>query len=108
MPDQAVINGLYRELLSVAMILPGILLINNLVLYQQKLKDRLSLMLLFAVVMCGFEILWIFCDGHPRLKALTYIGTCGYMITFVIFVEILNRKAIHQKSVQKKPEGRAI
>ena len=30
MTDQAVINGLYRELLFVAMILLGILLINNL------------------------------------------------------------------------------
>ena len=57
MTDQAVINGLYRELLFVAMILLGILLINNLILYKQKLKDRLSLMLLFAVIMCGFEIL---------------------------------------------------
>lgn len=74
MTDQAVINGLYRELLFVAMILLGILLINNLILYKQKLKDRLSLMLLFAVIMCGFEILWTFCDGHLRLKALTYIG----------------------------------
>ena len=74
MTDQAVINGLYRELLFVAMILLGILLINNLILYKQKLKDRLSLMLLFAVIMCGFEILWTFCDGHPRLEALTYIG----------------------------------
>ena len=96
MTDQAIINGLYRELLSVAMILLGILLINNLVLYKQKLKDRLSLMLLFAVVMCGFEILWTFCDGHPQLKVLTYIGSCGYMITFVIFVEILNRYILNR------------
>ena len=59
---------------ALSMILLGILLINNLILYKQKLKDRLSLMLLFAVIMCGFEILWTFCDGHPRLKALTYIG----------------------------------
>ena len=51
MTDQAIINGLYQELLFVAMILLGILFFNNFVLYKQKLKDRLSRMLLFAVVM---------------------------------------------------------
>ena len=91
MTAQAIIDGLYLELLFVAMILLGILLINNLVLYKQKLKDQLSLMLLFAVVMCGFEIIWTFCDGNPELTVLTYVGSCGYMIAFVIFVAMLNR-----------------
>ncbi len=91
MTDQAIINGLYQELLFVAMILLGILFFNNFVLYKQKLKDRLSRMLLFAVVMCGFELLWTFCQGYPQLSVLTYIGVCGYMITFVSFIAILNR-----------------
>ena len=90
MTDQAIINGLYSELLFVAMILLSILLFNNIVLYKQKFKDNLSLMLLLAVVMCGSELLWTFCDGYPRLNVLTYIGICGYMITFVSFVAMLN------------------
>ena len=88
---QEIINGLYLEVLFVAMILLGILLVNNLVLYKQKLKERISLMLLFAVIMCACEILWAFCDGDPQLKALTYIGCCGYMISFVAFAAMLNR-----------------
>ena len=96
MTDQVIIDGLYRELLFIAMILLGILLINNLVLYKQKLKERISLMLLFAVIMCCFEILWSFCDGHPQLKALTYIGACGYMIAFVIFTAILNQYILNR------------
>ncbi len=81
MTDPAIINGLYRLLLFVAMILLGILLINNLVLYKQKLKDRISLMLLFAVIMCSFELLWTFCDGYPQLKVFTYIGAGCYLVT---------------------------
>lgn len=96
MSAQETINGMYREVLFVAMILLGILLINNLVLYKQKIKDRLSIMLLVAVVMSAFEILWSFCERHPQLKALVYIGACGYMIAFVTFIAILNRYILNR------------
>jgi len=96
MTDQAIINGLYRELLFVAMILLCILLINNLVLYKQKLKNRLSLMLVSAVMMCSCEILWTFCDKNPGLTALTYLGACGYMLSFVAFSMILNRYILNR------------
>ena len=96
MTDQTIINGLYRELLFVAVILLSILFINNIVLYKQKLKERISLMLLTAVVLGCFEILWTFCDGHVQLKALTYIGACGYMILFVIFTVLLNRYILNR------------
>ena len=91
MTDQAIINGLFREMLFVAMILLGVLLFNNLVLYKQKITERLTLMLLFALIMCSFEILWDFCDNNPRLKALTYLGACGYMLAFVFFSVLLHR-----------------
>ena len=91
MTNQEIINGLYRELLFVAVILIGILFVNNIVLYKQKLKDRISIMLLTSVALGCFEILWAFCDGRPGAKALTYIGSCGYMILFVIFTVLLNR-----------------
>ena len=90
MAMQAIIDGLYKEVLFVAMILLSILLVNNLVLYKQKLKDRLSLMLLNAVVMCAFEIVWVFCEKHPNLRVLTYIGACGYTISFVTLTAFLN------------------
>ena len=91
MTNQEIINGLYRELLFVAVILIGILFVNNIVLYKQKLKDRISIMLLTSVALGCFEILWAFCDGRPGAKALTYIGSCGYMILFVVFTVLLNR-----------------
>ena len=90
MAMQAIIDGLYKEVLFVAMILLSILLVNNLVLYKQKLKDRLSLMLLNAVIMCAFEIVWVFCEKHPNLRVLTYIGACGYTISFVTLTAFLN------------------
>ena len=40
MTAQEIINGLYLEMLFVAVILLGILLTNNIVLYKQKLRDR--------------------------------------------------------------------
>lgn len=46
MIDQAIANGLYLELLFVAMNLLGILLINNLMLYKQKVFGLISLMLI--------------------------------------------------------------
>ena len=56
MIDQAIANGLYLELLFVAMNLLGILLINNLMLYKQKVNGLISLMLISGVVMCVLEI----------------------------------------------------
>ena len=91
MTNQEIITGLYLELLVVAVILIGILFINNIVLYKQKLKDRISVMLLTSMILGCFEILWASCEEHPDLRALTYIGACGYMILFVIFTVLLNR-----------------
>ena len=82
--------SLYRVLLMTAMILLAVLLYNNLVLYRRKLSDRLSLMLLSAVVMCAFELLWNCCGGHPNLRLLSYIGSCGYAIAFLLFGATFN------------------
>ncbi|MBR6045680.1 MAG: PP2C family protein-serine/threonine phosphatase [Ruminococcus sp.] len=91
MTDRDTITGLYKELLFVAVILLGILFINNILLYKQKLRDRISVMLLTSVMLGIFEILWTYCDGDPGLKALTYIGAGCYMILFVVFAVLLNR-----------------
>lgn len=90
------IDGLYRLLLFTAMILLFILLYNNIVLYRRKLSDLFSLMLMASAAMCTFELLWDYFDGHTDLKALTYIGACGYVISFVAFATILNRFFLEQ------------
>lgn len=91
MPAQMIIDDLYRELLFTAMLLLIILLFNSLVLYRRKLSDYLSLMLLSCMVICAFELLWDYCDGHAALRALSYLGACGYAVSFVIFGAIFNR-----------------
>ena len=96
MTAQEIINGLYLELLFVAVILLGILFINNIVLYKQKLKSYISVMLLTAVVLGCFEILWTLCEGNPQLTVLTYISVCGYMSLFVIFTVLLNRYILNR------------
>ena len=107
MTDQAIINGLYRLLLFVAMALLGTLFMNNLVLYKQKLRDRISLMLLFGVVMCSFELLWTFCDGYfPQLKALSYIGAGGYLVAFLAFAITLNRYILNR--FDRLPKSRLL
>ena len=61
MIDQAIANGLYLELLIVAMTLLSILFFNNLVLYNQKVFDLISLMLISGIAMCALEIAWTVC-----------------------------------------------
>ena len=97
-------NSLFCVILVTGMILLVILLHNNIFLYRRKLSDNLSLMLLACVVMCAFELMWFFCDGHMELKALSYIGGCGYAVVFLAFGIILNRFFLEQFgiTIQKK------
>ena len=46
------------ETLLVSAILMAILIANNIFLYKQKIKDSISLMLIFGIAKCVFEILW--------------------------------------------------
>lgn len=89
-PESTVIT-LFWQMLVIAMIILCILLLNNMVLYRQKLKDHLSLMLISAVVMCMFEFCWDFCDGRPGLEGALYFGCCGYVMSFVAFSIQLNK-----------------
>ena len=84
---------LYVELLFVCAILLLILFINNIFLYRQKIRSRISLMLIFGLVMCVSEIIWVLCEEHAdlRLDVLTYIGSCAYCVAFVLFAVWLNR-----------------
>lgn len=93
---------LYLELLSVGLILLLILLFNNFFLYKRKLKDRISLMLIFGVAMSFFEILWSVCGllSDPGVSWLYYISVIGYSSAFMIFAAILNKYLIDQMGIR--------
>lgn len=89
-------DNLYRLLLFTAMILLMILLHNNIVLYRRKFRDFLSLMLMATTSMCAFEIIWEYCDGNKSLEVISYIGACGYVISFLLFGTTFNRFFLEQ------------
>lgn len=102
MIDQAIANGLYLELLFAAMTLLGILLINNLMLYMQKVNGLISLMLISGVVMCVLEIVWTFIDGNPDYKILSYLSAGGYAVSLIIFSAFVNLYLIDRFGIKLK------
>lgn len=98
--------NLYLELLSVGLILLVILFINNIFLYKRKLKDRISLLLIFGIAMSLFEILWSVCGmlSDPGLSWLYYTSVIGYSGAFMIFAAILDLYLITQMGIRvRKP-----
>ncbi|MBQ7743314.1 MAG: SpoIIE family protein phosphatase [Lachnospiraceae bacterium] len=85
-----IVNAVYSELYLTALILLIIMLHNTLFIYRRKLSDYLSIMLIFAIIMCVFELLSEYLDGSPNLIALTYTCCCGYAISFLLFITTLN------------------
>ena len=53
----------------------AIMYVNSIFLYKQKLTDRVSLMLSFALAMSLSEIGWVICEGNANLCMITYIST---------------------------------
>ena len=90
MSTRFIADNLFRELLWFSLFLLIIMLYNTLVLYRRKIIDRLSLMMLAAVAMCAFELMWEYFDGNPKLTALLYISGCGYVLSFIAFGVFLN------------------
>lgn len=90
MSGQALIEGLYRELLVASMIILIILLFNNLVLYRQKLHNSFSLMLICGTAMCVFELLWDIFDGHAALTPFIYLSVGAYAMAFLNFAVFFN------------------
>ena len=90
MIDHLICDRLYMELLITAVLLLLIMLLNNLVLYRQRIREPVSLMLLFAAALSFFEILWLTFDGLGEFRAVTYIGGTGYVVSFIVFAAILN------------------
>ena len=90
MPD-AVTIGLYYLFLLTGIILTFILLINNFVFYRRKLKDDISLMIIFCFATCLFELLWTVTQGKAGLSALTYTFAISYLIFALVFASFFNR-----------------
>lgn len=63
-------------------------------------------MLLFSVIMCSFEILWPFCDGNSLLKAFTYLGDGGYLVSFVAFAITLIRYILNR--LDRLPQSKLL
>ena len=95
-------NRLYLELLFVGAILLTILFFNNIFLYKQKLSERVSLMLIFGIVMSISEIVWTMCEIYrdPTLRWLHYLGAISYCIDAVVFSAILNRYLLERMGIR--------
>lgn len=91
MSAAGILNGkLYLELLLVGFILLSMMLVNNIFLYKQKIKDLVSFMLIFAIAMSTSEIIWMIIEGNPSMKVLCYLSSTFYTITFIIFAALLD------------------
>lgn len=93
-------DRLYLELLFVGAILLVILLVNNMLLYKQKVTDYISLMTIAGIVMCAFEIAWMVAEKHPELNTFAYVTGCGYCISFVVFVALLNLYLVNRFGIK--------
>ena len=81
----------YAEQYIYALLLEIILFVLNITVYKRKLFDYISLMLLSGIFMVVMESLWTLCEGRPELRALTYLGGCGYSISVLAFAIYLNQ-----------------
>lgn len=84
------------EILFVGAFLLVILYANSIFLYKQRITDRVSVMLLFAVVMSLSEIVWSLCEGHAGVSALLYVMAIIYCVSFMLFAMLLNRYLIER------------
>ena len=98
---------LYLELVFIGVILQLFLFTNNIFLYKQKIRGRISLMLIFGIAMGVFELIWVICEEHNDLglNVITYIGGCGYCIAFMVFSVLLDLYLIDRLGL--KPGKRA-
>ena len=80
-------HRLYLELLFVGLVFLLIMLINNLFLYKQKLKDKISFMLIAGIATNVFEIIWSIFENNEGfwMITITYVAISCYVISFLIF-----------------------
>ena len=95
-------DRLFMEIMLISAFLMAILLINNIFLYKQKVKDYISLMLIFGIAKCALETLWTLFDGSDVPNALKYLSTGGYCVAFVVFSVYLNRYLLERFGIKMK------
>ena len=85
-------HRLYLELLFVGLVFLSIMLINNLFLYKQKLKDKISFMLIAGIATNVFEIIWTIFEDNEGLWmiTITYVAISCYAVSFLIFTALLS------------------
>ena len=101
-------DRLFMEILFVSAVLMVVLLVNNIFLYKQKIKDHISLMLIFGIATCILEGLWTLFDGRDVPNALKYISACGYCIACIFFTVYLNRYLLERFGIRMKKVPMAI
>ena len=101
-------HKLYVELLFAGLILLSILLANNIFLYKQKIKEPMTLMLIAAVTMSAFEILWTLVEGNPGTVVISYISACMYCVAFVAFSMFFNYYLIDRFGIRLRKQWIAI
>ena len=69
--DASTATILYREILIISMVLLGILFVNNTRLYQIRISDPISMLLVGTFGTLAFEILWDQCDEAPGQVVIT-------------------------------------
>ena len=88
MTDQETIIALDSLLLITAIAFLFILLINNFVFYRRKIKDEISLMIIFCFVTAFLEVAWALAAATPDLVWVVCIIAVGYTSSLVIFSSI--------------------
>ena len=102
MSYQLIADTLYREILIISVVLIIILLINNLVLFKQKLTSLFSLMLLFGLVACVAELILDILDGDPQKTSLIYLVGGVFTMLLLDFTACLNRYFMEQFGIVMK------
>lgn len=102
MSYQLIADTLYREILIISVVLIIILLINNLVLFKQKLTSLFSLMLLFGLAACVAELILDILDGNPQKTSLIYLVGGVFTMLLLDFTACLNRYFMEQFGIVMK------
>ena len=102
MSYQLIADTLYREILIISVVLIIILLINNLVLFKQKLTSLFSLMLLFGLEACVAELILDILDGDPQKTSLIYFVGGVFTMLLLDFTACLNRYFMEQFGIVMK------
>lgn len=80
---------LFAEISLSTILLLAIMLYNNIVLYKEGLKDKLSIILALSILLPVSDVIWHFVDGVAGYRVLNYVCgsvfVCSFMLLVVVF-----------------------